>query len=100
MKFPSSVPLLSVLILAGHVHGSISVPFQWNFSESPRPFVVNVEKEFIDNTRLKASLTRFVTPIQEPDPLEGPSVYNATIIRDYWVNEYDWDKVEKHLNQK
>ncbi|QKX59749.1 uncharacterized protein TRUGW13939_06891 [Talaromyces rugulosus] len=99
MKLPSSVPLLSVLILAGHVHGSISAPFQWNFSESPRPFVVNVEKEFIDNTRLKASLTRFVTPIQEPDPLEGPSIYNATTIRDYWVNEYDWDKVEKHLNQ-
>jgi hypothetical protein len=62
--------------------------------------VIDVKNEFIDSTRLKASLTRFVKPIQEPDPLEGPSVHNAIVIRDYWVNEYDWDKVQKHLNSK
>lgn len=100
MKLLFSNSLLSVLILADQACGSIYAPFRGNFSDSPQPFVIDVDKEFIDRTRLKASLTRYVTPIEDPDPLEGPSVQNATNIRDYWVNEYDWYKVQKNLNQK
>ncbi|KAH8705876.1 Alpha/Beta hydrolase protein [Talaromyces proteolyticus] len=99
MKYPARLNPLFVVALALSVYGD-SLPFRANFSDSPQPFNIDVDKDFIDNTVLKASLTRFVTPVDEKEYLEGPPVHNATTVRDYWVNEYNWYNTQNRLNQK
>jgi Epoxide hydrolase N terminus len=99
MKYPAAISLVALVTLARCAIGN-SLPFRANFSDSPQSFTIEVNKEFIDNTKLKASLTRFVTPIDEIELSDGPPVHNATAVRDYWVNDYDWYSIQKRLNQK
>ncbi|PQE23770.1 epoxide hydrolase protein [Rutstroemia sp. NJR-2017a BBW] len=72
--------------------------FRATFGSSPQPFNISVNPEFIRLTKLKASLTRYTNDIYQPDFTDGPPRHNITAIRDYWVNEYSWSKVERQIN--
>lgn len=75
--------------------------FQATFSKTPIPFSINVDKHFVDETKQRVALTRFPTAIQgQPDLAEGPPVHNATTVKDYWVNDYDWFEVQTTLNNQ
>ena len=70
------------------------------FGSSPAPFEIDVDPEFIALTKLKASVTRFPTDVQQPDFTDGPPLHNATTVRDYWVDEYDWEQEQAYLNTR
>ena len=74
--------------------------FKATFGSSPAPFTIDVDRHFIKETVFKASLTRYVTDIEQPDLVDGPPRHNVTTVRDYWVNDYDWFKVQDRLNQR
>lgn len=69
-----------------------------SFEESPKPFNISVDRDFIEDTRRRVEQTRPPHTIGAPD--EGPSYENFTNIRDFWAKEYDWDAVEASINGK
>lgn len=74
--------------------------FKATFGSSPAPFEIDVDADFIAETVLKASLTRYVVDLDQPDWVDGPPSHNVSNIRDYWVNEYDWFDIQSKINQQ
>ncbi|RYO82455.1 hypothetical protein DL766_007954 [Monosporascus sp. MC13-8B] len=74
--------------------------FQGTFGHSPSPFRIRVDKEFIEATKQRVALTRTPIGIPELEAQEGPPVHNATAVRDYWVNEYDWFEEQESINNQ
>ena len=70
------------------------------FGSSPAPLQIDVDPDFIAMTKLQASMTRFPTDVEQPDFTDGTPVHNATTIRDYWVDEYDWNQEQAYLNKR
>lgn len=96
MIVPITITLLSVLCTAV---GAFSVPnVNATFSKSPRPFEIHVDRNFIEDTRLRVANAR--APVFMGAMGEGPSPENYTNVRDYWANEYDWNIVEVAINRK
>lgn len=96
---------LALLFLAGlFLHGVHSFEtnsnFHATFGKSPAPFQIDVDKDFISQTKLRASLTRFRLGIDQPDLAKGPPIHNATAIKNYWVDHYDWFEVQGSLNKQ
>ncbi|KAM0473671.1 hypothetical protein ACHAPX_008076 [Trichoderma viride] len=52
----------------------------------------------MEDTRLRVKATR--APVSIGDVDDGPTLANFTAIRDYWVNEYNWEKTQKSINQR
>ena len=97
---PAYSPLHIVLIVALTTNLVVSQNFKATFGSSPAPFKIDVDPDFIKETVLKASLTRYAIDLDEPDLLAGPPKHNVTTVRDYWVNQYDWFDVQDQLNQR
>lgn len=74
--------------------------FNATYRSSPAAFKIDVYPAFIDETVLKASLTRYATDVEEPDLASGPPRHNVTTVRDYWVNKYKWYDVQAQLNER
>ncbi|KAK7228088.1 hypothetical protein V2G26_000258 [Clonostachys chloroleuca] len=72
--------------------------FKAIFGSSPQPMTVDVNPDFIAQTKLKVALTRFPIEIDGPQFVEGLPNENLTQFRDYWLNHYDWDSVQQQLN--
>ncbi|KAK5050969.1 hypothetical protein LTR84_003528 [Exophiala bonariae] len=88
------------------------------YGSKPQAWKVDVDPAFIAATKLKANLTRFVEDtIDDLPPIvvqrygaegdlvlknfeDGPPRYNATTLRDFWADEYDWVSVQDKLNAK
>ncbi|KAK5754860.1 hypothetical protein LTS12_015076 [Elasticomyces elasticus] len=71
------------------------------FEPWPKPFTLAVDPVFIESLRQRVGATRL--PVEPQGQLapgtDGPPVANATTIRDYWVEEYDWDAVQAAINK-
>lgn len=74
--------------------------FKATFGASPQPFKISVNPDFIRQTNLKASLTRYTHDLNQPDFTDGPPRHNITTIRDYWTNEYSWYAIQDGINKK
>lgn len=74
------------------------VPFDQDFPSSPTAWNISIDRRFINMTRLKVATTRYHNSIDEPAWTEGPPRNNMSRLRDYWLNEYNWDDVEAKLN--
>lgn len=74
-----------VLIVAFSTKLVVSQNFKANFGNSPAPFKIDIDPKSIDETLLKASLTRYAVDVEEPALQDGPSRDNVTTVRDYWV---------------
>jgi hypothetical protein len=72
------------------------------FTEEIQPFIINVDEDFLRQTRLKVSLTRLVeTELADQDVfVDGPPGTFAKQVKKYWETTYDWRKVESALNQQ
>ena len=77
-----------------------TLTFRAKFGASPAPFKIDLEPEFVHRTKLKASLTRYVSDLNQPDFVDGPPQHNVSTVRDYWVKHYDWFDVQNQLNAK
>ncbi|EGR48633.1 uncharacterized protein TRIREDRAFT_121877 [Trichoderma reesei QM6a] len=72
------------------------------------PFLISVKQPFLDETKLKASLTRFVTTELKPPSntqptasfTDGPPADAARTIAAHWTNEYSWRAVEAAINAR
>ncbi|PNP44451.1 hypothetical protein TGAMA5MH_03797 [Trichoderma gamsii] len=68
------------------------------FEKTPKPFKINVDRAFIEDTRQR------VLHARAPDFIgattDGPAANNFTTIRDFWVNKYNWDEAEASINDK
>ena len=74
--------------------------FDANYGNSPAPFKIDVHPSFINETIQKVALTRLTVDVEEPDFASGPPRHNVTTVRDYWLNDYDWYRVQDQLNQR
>ena len=72
--------------------------FKASYGDSPQPFEIDVDPEFVSYVKLKVNLTRYTTAIHVPDWLEGPPKQNISSLRDYWLEQYDWFSVQARLN--
>lgn len=69
-----------------------------SFYSTPKPFEINVDPKFIEDTRRRVEITR--APISIGDVDDGPTLDNFTVIKDYWVKEYNWEKTQESINQR
>ena len=100
MKLNQSLLLpLVAFALAQSVNGQLP-NVNATFGSSPAPFQISVDPTFIALAKLKASMTRFPVDVQQPDFTDGPPLHNATTVRDYWTDEYDWFQVQSDLNSR
>ena len=98
-------PLVSSLPLSSSSTGNddgLLPNIQATYGQSPAPFQLNVDQSFIERQRELVAGTRVPVPIDGLDPPydDGPTLANFTRIRDYWVDEYDWNSVQASINQK
>ncbi|KAG4274873.1 hypothetical protein FPRO04_08881 [Fusarium proliferatum] len=68
------------------------------FATSPKPFQIHTERDFIEETRQRVAHTR--SPLFINVSSDGPGVENFTSVRDFWVNEYDWNATEASINKR
>lgn len=69
-----------------------------SFSNSPEPFRIHVDRNFIEDTRQRVAHTR--VPLFMNVTSDGPNAENFTRVRDFWVNEYSWNATEASINDK
>lgn len=92
-----SFPII-VLSSSQPIAPASGLTFNATYGLSPAPFTIDVLPDFITQTKLKASLTRYAKDLDQPDFTDGPPRHNVSTVRDYWVEKYDWAKVERELN--
>lgn len=89
------------IIAASEPHDEYgALNFKAAFGQSPEPMIIDVDPIFIEQTRVKASLTRLAIDIDVPPFTEGVPSNNISAITDFWANEYDWDAVQSSLNRQ
>ncbi|KAJ9613550.1 hypothetical protein H2200_003492 [Cladophialophora chaetospira] len=78
-----------------------NLKFKATFTEGITPFTISVNQAFLDQTKLKLSLTRFVdTELQDQEPFtDGPPSEIAKQVKEYWEKHFDWRKTESALNK-
>lgn len=96
----SFIRLQHLLVLSVFLTYGVTQNFQATYGSSPAPFIIDVDVDFIQETRLKALLTRYLQDIVQPDLIDGPPRHNVTTVRDYWVNDYDWATTQDQLNAR
>ncbi|KAL7791872.1 Alpha/Beta hydrolase protein [Trichoderma ceciliae] len=84
---------------------SLNLTFDATYTDHVNPFRISVKQAFLDQTRLKASLTRFVEteiqpPNNEPEFTDGPPTHTAKAIASHWAKAYDWRAVEDDINTR
>ena len=94
-----STLIISIASLAAHAMAN-DLNFRAHFGSSPAPFKIDVSPDFIKETTLKVSLTRLIVDVDVPEWSEGPSRHNVSTLRNYWLNGYDWFKIQDQLNKK
>ncbi|KAK0755600.1 hypothetical protein N5P37_011842 [Trichoderma harzianum] len=81
----------------------LNLTFHAAYTDTVNPFKVSVKQAFVEQTRLKASLTRFIDtefqpPNDQPEYTDGPPTHAAKTIASHWANVYDWRAVEDDIN--
>ena len=73
--------------------------FQMKYGNQPQPATIRVNRSFVKEARSKASKTRLVVDLDQPDWVDGVPSRVVSDWAQYWATEYDWDKVERSLNR-
>ncbi|KAJ9602865.1 hypothetical protein H2200_012645 [Cladophialophora chaetospira] len=93
-------PLSTSVVAKATSSTDLNLNYNATFTESIEPFTIYVKEEFLQQTRLKASLTRFVDEYAQPDLIDGPSSAFARRVAAYWADTYDWRQIEASINAK
>ncbi|RQM05032.1 hypothetical protein DH86_00003904, partial [Scytalidium sp. 3C] len=79
----------------------LNLNYKVAFTDNISPFSIEVDDAFLNTTRLKASLTRFVDDLEDqPEFTDGPPRHQVEKIAEYWAREYDWRKIESEINSR
>jgi pimeloyl-ACP methyl ester carboxylesterase len=65
----------------------------------PKPYTIEVDPAFIEETRVKASKFRDTANIDAPAWFDGPPPSEINAIAEYWSDEYDWFKIQDGINK-
>jgi pimeloyl-ACP methyl ester carboxylesterase len=83
------------------VHGlGDGLNFEFTESDSPIPFTINVDPDFISATRLKSALYRPTRNIEGVGWAGGPPVSDIAKLQQYFLEKYSWEDVQSQLNEK
>ncbi|KAK5056501.1 hypothetical protein LTR84_012032 [Exophiala bonariae] len=74
--------------------------FKAAFGPLPQPMIIDVNPAFIEQTRVKASLTRLAINIDVPPFTEGVPSTEISNIVNFWTHEYNWTTVQTSLNSQ
>jgi hypothetical protein len=78
-----------------------NLAYEIEFNEEVRPYSIHVHEDFLQQTKQKLALTRFVEDeLEQPEFTDGPPTHAARDLAQYWQNEYDWRVVERHINSQ
>jgi pimeloyl-ACP methyl ester carboxylesterase len=69
-----------------------------NSTYQPRPYKIDVDPSFIEETRIKVSKFRPSIDIAQPAWFDGPPTSNITSLAKYWAEEYDWFADQSEIN--
>lgn len=87
--------------MATFSHEDLKLNYSANFTAEVAPFTINVHQKFLDTTKLKVSLTRFVDELEDQVPFtDGPPRHTAEAVADHWTNTYDWRSTEADVNSR
>jgi pimeloyl-ACP methyl ester carboxylesterase len=62
-------------------------------------FTVEIPEETIEDLKARLRITRWPADVDNTDESYGTSVSYMKELIDYWLNEFDWRKAEKKLNE-
>lgn len=87
--------------MASVSHADLKLNYNASFTNEITPFTIDVHQGFLDTTKLKVSLTRFVQELEDqPAFTDGPPRHSAESVADHWMNGYDWRLIEAGINSK
>ena len=93
--------LLGILGTLVQISQSFSVPnIEATFQDSPQPFELKVDPSFIGDVHSRVKNARAPIPVLDSPVEEGTPLANWTIIRDYWVYQYNWNETQANINQR
>ncbi|KAK1623770.1 Alpha/Beta hydrolase protein [Colletotrichum phormii] len=72
--------------------------FNFPSNSTPQRFTIKVDESFVNNTIQKVRSYRPTYGLSSTWDIEGPPAGNLTDVAEYWVNQYDWNYVQKKLN--
>ncbi|KEF60847.1 uncharacterized protein A1O9_02409 [Exophiala aquamarina CBS 119918] len=79
----------------------LKLNYDANFTTEIIPFTIDVHQSFLETTKLKVSLTRFVEEVEDQAPFtDGPPLHTAEAVADHWMNKYDWRSTEVDINSR
>jgi pimeloyl-ACP methyl ester carboxylesterase len=64
----------------------------------PRPYTIDVDPHFIEETRMKASRFRNSVDVNTPPWFDGPPAAEIASIAKYWAEKYNWSSVQAGIN--
>ena len=70
-----------------------------NFQDSPQPFELQVDPDFMEDVVSRVADARAPIPIEDA-PSDGPPLANFTTIQDYWMNQYNWNRTQASINEE
>lgn len=94
-------PALSLLWAFTLLHLSpalVSAINEPNSTYQPRPYTIDVDPSFIEETRKKASAFRPSLDINQPAWSDGPPTSIITSLAKHWAESYDWFAVQAQIN--
>src|SRR5664279_524836 len=62
-------------------------------------FTCRIAQQDIDDLKLRISQTRWTDEIKDSGWLYGASLFYMKELADYWLNKFEWRKVEEDMNQ-
>ncbi|KAJ4301056.1 hypothetical protein N0V90_003146 [Kalmusia sp. IMI 367209] len=89
-----ALPLLSLLTAAVSAHPLTERAPTYE----PKPYTVNVDPAFIQETRDKVIKFRETVDIDAPAWFDGPPATDINAVAKYWAEEYDWSAVQDGIN--
>lgn len=92
---PAFLPLMSLLMTIS----TAQTLEKYSPAYQPKPYTINVDPVFIEETRVKASKFHKTADIDAPAWFDGPPTSEISAIAEYWSEEYDWYKVQDGINK-
>jgi pimeloyl-ACP methyl ester carboxylesterase len=84
---------LLLFLLAAPLAHSLS------FQHQPRPYKVKIDKNFIENTRVRASQFRPSLDFDGPKWFDGPSSADVSNVAKYWAKNFDFNRFQNEINK-
>lgn len=63
-----------------------------------RPYRINIDKKFVEETRVKASQFRPSLDIDAPKWFDGPPSADVSKVAQYWANDFDFQCFQNEIN--